>query len=51
MQFAERLAAKPDSAELETIAARLEASADEHESLGHVGRPARGADRRDGVAR
>ncbi len=32
-QFAERLAAKPDSAEIESLAARLETSAEGHESL------------------
>ena len=32
-QFAERLAAKPDADQIEALAARLEAGADEHESL------------------
>ena len=32
-QFAERLAAKPDAGQIEALAARLEAGADEHESL------------------
>ena len=32
-QFAERLAAKPDADQIEALAARLEAGADEHENL------------------
>ena len=32
-QFAERLAAKPDAGQIEALAARLEAGADEHENL------------------